>query len=92
MTFTYPAVLTPHEGDNGYHAYFPDLECCEADGPDLEDTLDNAREAALSWIMAELEDEDCDMPEVSHETDIPLPPGGFVRRIMVRVKLLPDYD
>ena len=34
MTFTYPAVFTPHQDDNGYHVVFPALECCEADGPD----------------------------------------------------------
>ena len=34
MTFTYPAVFTPHKNGKGYHAFFPDLECCEADGPD----------------------------------------------------------
>ena len=37
MTFTYPAVFTPHKDDKGFHAYFPDLECCVADGPDLEE-------------------------------------------------------
>ena len=37
MTFVYPAVFTPHEKDNGFHVEFPDLECCEADGPDLEE-------------------------------------------------------
>ena len=55
MTFIYPAVFTPHKEDEGYHAYFPDLEGCEADGPDLEDTMDNAREAAYNWICVELE-------------------------------------
>ena len=42
MTFTYPAVFTPHKNGKGYHAFFPDLECCEADGPDLEDAIDKA--------------------------------------------------
>ena len=28
MTFTYPAVIVPHKDDNGFHAEFPDLECC----------------------------------------------------------------
>ena len=37
MTFTYPAVFMPHKNDKGYHVTFPDLQCCEADGPDLED-------------------------------------------------------
>ena len=33
MTFIYPAVLTPHKEDEGYHVTFPDLVGCEADGP-----------------------------------------------------------
>ena len=46
MTFTYPAIFTPHKDGKGYHAKFPDLECCEVDGGDLEDTIDEAKEAA----------------------------------------------
>ncbi len=92
MTFIYPAVLTPHEQDKGYHVYFPDLEGCETDGPDLEDALENAREAAYNWIAVELEEDDVLMPEVSHAEDIALPAGGFMRQIMVTVKLLPDND
>lgn len=92
MTFIYPAVLTPHTDDEGYHVYFPDLECCEADGPDLDDALENAREAAYNWISVEMEEEEVFMPEVSHTEDILLPEGGFLRQIMVTVKLMPDND
>ena len=46
MTFVYPAVFTPKKDGKGYDAYFPDLECCEAEGPDLEDAVVYAREAA----------------------------------------------
>ena len=42
MTFTYPAVFTEKEDGTGYHAFFPDLEMCEADGADLEDAIENA--------------------------------------------------
>ena len=49
MTFTYPAVITPHKDDDGFHIVFPDLELCEGDGPDLEDALDDAREAAYNY-------------------------------------------
>ena len=55
MTFTYPAVFTPHKDGKGYHAVFPDLECCEADGPDLEDAIEDARDAAYNWLLVELE-------------------------------------
>ena len=92
MTFIYPAVFTPHKDDKGYHAAFPDLECCEEDGPDLEDAIENAREAAYNWIMVELEEEECDLPFASHEDDIHLEEGQFIRRILVTIKLLPDND
>ena len=91
MTFTYPAVFTPHKEDKGFHAYFPDLECCEADGPDLEDAVENARDAARDWITVELEDT-CDTPPCSHADDIELKEGEFVKFIMVTIKLLPDND
>lgn len=91
MTFTYPAVFTPHKEDKGFHAYFPDLECCEADGPDLEDAVENARDAARDWITVELEDT-CDISPCSHADDIELKEGEFVKFIMVTIKLLPDND
>ncbi len=91
MTFTYPAVFTPHKEDKGFHVVFPDLECCEADGPDLEDALDEAREAAYNWLSVELE-EGGEFPAQTHGEDLDLPEGSFVRQIMVRIKLLPDND
>mgnify|MGYP002609419697 CR=1 FL=1 len=81
MTFTYPAVFTPHKDDKGFHAYFPDLE----------DAVENAREAARDWITVELEDA-CDIPPSSHVDDIELEEGSFVKFIMVTIKLLPDND
>ncbi|MCI8837681.1 MAG: type II toxin-antitoxin system HicB family antitoxin [Hungatella sp.] len=92
MTFIYPAVFTPNKEGPGYHAWFPDLEGCAAEGPDLEDTMDNAREAAYNWICVELEEENADLPEVSHEEDLELEEGSFVRQMMIVVKLMPDND
>mgnify|MGYP000921911755 CR=1 FL=1 len=63
MTFIYPAVLTPHKENEGYHVTFPDLVGCEADGPDLQDAVENARAAAYDWVCVELEEDDPDMPE-----------------------------
>ena len=92
MTFTYPAVFTPKKEGAGYYVAFPDLEGCEADGPDLEDAIDNAADAAYNWICAEMEEEECELPPQTHEDDIELKEGEFVRRILVRIKLLPDND
>ena len=91
MTFVYPAIFTPKEDGTGYVAEFPDLECCRAEGPDLVDAVDNARDAAYNWIMLELEEEG-DLPAQTHLDDMELPPGAMVKQIMVRVKLLPDND
>ena len=57
MKFIYPAVFRKKE-DGGYDAHFPDLECCEASGETLDDAIDNANEAARTWITVELEEED----------------------------------
>lgn len=53
MTFVYPAVFTPKKDGKGYDAYFPDLECCEAEGPDLEDAVENARDAAYTGMLSD---------------------------------------
>lgn len=92
MTFTYPAVFTPKKEGAGYYVAFPDLEGCEAQGPDLEDAIDNAADAAYNWICAEMEEEECELPPQTHEDDIELKEWEFVRRILVRIKLLPDND
>ena len=91
MTFNYPAVFTPHKDDKGFHAEFPDLELCEADGPDLEDAIEAARDAAYNWLSLEWE-EGGDFPQQTHAEDMELAEGAFVRQIMVRIKLLPDND
>lgn len=92
MTFTYPAIFTPHENGNGYHAEFPDLECCEADGQDLEDAIENARDAANNWITVEMDEFDCDLPFATHIEDILAKEGQLVKLISVKIKLLPDND
>lgn len=92
MTFTYPAVFTPHQQGGGYHVDFPDLECCEADGPDLEDAVDNAREAAYNWLMVEVEEQTYEFPAQTHVDDIKLDEGEFVKFIMVTIRILPESD
>ena len=56
MKFIYPAVFRKKQ-DGGYHAWFPDLECCEASGETLDDAIDNANEACRNWITVELEED-----------------------------------
>ena len=79
MTFIYPAVFTPHKDGKGFHVEFPDLADCTA-------------EAAYNWICVELEEEEPELPEVSHVEDMELDEKSFVRQLMIVVKLLPDND
>ena len=61
------------------------------DGGDLEDTIDEAKEAAYNWLALELE-EGGEFPETTHIEDMELPQGSFAKNLMVRIKLLPDND
>lgn len=90
MMVTYPAVFTPLE-DNSYQAVFPDLEECRAWGPDLEDTIDNAKEALKNWLMVEIE-EGGSLPEQSHIDDIPLGENSFVKYLMVKLTFMDEYE
>ena len=71
---------------NGYHAFFPDLEMCEADGADLEDAIENARDAAQNWISVELEEFEGDLPFATHVDDIELAENQVAKQIMVKIK------
>ena len=92
MQFTSPAIFTKHENDEGYHAEFPDLECCEVDGEDLFSTVEEARLAALNWITTEIDEFDGNLPFATHWQDIQVKEGQQVKLISVMVKLVPDYD
>ena len=91
MKIVYPAVFTKKEDGSGYQAYFPDLEGCFAEGPDLEDAADEARAAATEWIQLEM-DEGLDLPEVSHQEDLVLEEGSIVKYLTLTIQLVPGYD
>ena len=92
MQFTYPAIFTKHENDEGYHAEFPDLAMCEVDGIDLFSTVEEARTAAFNWITTEIEEFDGDLPFATHKDDIKVKENQMVQLISVMVKMVPDYD
>ena len=56
---------------------FPDLEGCQAEGPDLEDAVENARDAAYNWLMVEIEEETYEFPSQTHVEDMGSAPGRF---------------
>ena len=91
MKFIYPAVFRKKE-DGSYDANFPDLECCEASGETLDDAIDNANEAARTWITVELEEEDPIFPHVSDLEDIELAEDEIVRNISVNIRFYEGWD
>ena len=88
MKFIYPAVFRKKE-DGGYDAHF---ECCEASGETLDDAIDNANEAARTWITVELEEEDPIFPHVSDLEDIELAEDEIVRNISVNIRFYEGWD
>ena len=91
MNFIYPAVFRKGE-DGKYHASFPDLECCEAVGDTLDGAIDNANDAARSWLSVELEEEEPELPCVSDMEDIPAEEGDIIRNISVNIRFYEGWD
>lgn len=91
MRFIYPAVVSRNP-DGTYHAEFPDLEQCEADGDSVDDVLRNANLAAHSWIELEMMEDDPMLPPASDADTIPLKDGEFVRSILVIYKVLDGWE
>ena len=91
MNFIYPAVFRKGE-DGKYHASFPDRECCEAVGDTLDDAIDNANDAARSWLSVELEEEEPELPCVSDMEDIPAEEGDIIRNISVNIRFYEGWD
>ena len=91
MKFVYPAIFRKNE-DGTYHGHFPDLAFCYAEGDTLEEAVDNANEAARTWIQVELEDDDCNLPSITDPQDMDLQPGDVVRNIAVTIKFYEGWD
>lgn len=92
MKFIYPAVFEKTERDT-YHGYFPDLECCEAEGDTLDDAIDKANEALYDWITLELSEENGGvLPSISDEEDLDLPEDAIVRNISVNIRFYEGWD
>lgn len=91
MKFIYPAVF--RKDDNGkYKGFFPDLECCYAEGDTLDDAMESASDAAYNWIYAELTEDAMELPAVSDESDLSLQEGDIVRNILVNIRLYDGWD
>lgn len=91
MKFTYPARIKKTEKGT-WKAIFPDLECCEAEGDTVEETVELANEAACDWIGLELSEEDGQLPPVTDVRDLVLEEGEIVRNICVNIRFTDGWD
>ena len=92
MRFVYPAVFEKKE-DGTYHASFPDLEDCEADGDSLEELMKNANEAMFNWIDIELHEDDPCLPPASYPDEIHLKNDRqSVYNILVHYRMVEGWD
>ena len=91
MKFYYPVVIGKKD-EGGWHASFPDLAMCEVDGTDEFDVLQNALDAAYSWIDLELQEKDPKLPSPSDPKDVKTAPGQEVRMILVNYRMTEGWD
>ncbi|MGI6118579.1 MAG: type II toxin-antitoxin system HicB family antitoxin [Bilifractor sp.] len=91
MKFYYPVVVSKNENGK-YHAVFPDLAMCEADGISMDDVLYEATLAAHDWIESEMLEEEPDLPFATDPSDIELAEGEETRMILVNLKLMPGFE
>ena len=61
-------------------------------GETLDDAIDNANEAARTWITVELEEEEPIFPHVSDLEDIELAEDEIVRNISVNIRFYEGWD
>lgn len=90
MKFIYPAVF--HQTEAGsYTGYFPDLDGCSAGGDTLEEAVNDAHDAAETWLSIELEEE-LPLPPITDTKDIPLAEGDVIRNICVTMRFNDGWD
>ena len=58
----------------------------------MDDAIDNANEAARTWITVELEEEEAIFPHVSDLEDIELAEDEIVRNISVNIRFYEGWD
>ena len=63
--YTFEIVIEKESEDEGYFAYIPGLPGCFSNGPTIEDTKRNIREAIQQHVMT-LRERGADVPHQEH--------------------------
>ena len=82
MKTVYAAVLTPIPESGGYAARVPDVSGCVTTGTDVQDTLENIRDA-LAACLCTLEDYNQPIPAPTAPEAVALDEGSIVALIDV---------
>ncbi len=86
MRLLYPAVFYPCEESNGYTVVVPDLPGCVSEGNSLADAIVMGTDAALGWVLDELESRN-PVPKASAvEEIVPDSKDGIVRLLILDVE------
>ena len=83
MKLAYPACFY-YEEEGGYSVEFPDLKGCITQGETLEEAIEMAEDAALGWLLDELENGN-EIPSVSKLEEIKLERKGFINIILLDI-------
>lgn len=75
MLIVYPALF--HQEAQAYWVEFPDLNGCQSYGSTIAETIENAQEALLGYVLTMLED-DVKLPVPSDVKSLESPENGFV--------------
>jgi len=83
MKLAYPACFY-YEEEGGYSVEFPDLKGCITQGETLEEAIEMAEDAALGWLLDELEN-GAEVPGASQMEDVILERNGFINIILLDI-------
>ena len=81
MKLAYPAIFY-YEENGGFSVEFPDLPGCITQGDNLEEAIEMAEDAALGWLLDELED-GADIPVASEIENIKFKRKGFTSLVLL---------
>lgn len=81
MKLAYPACFY-YEKEGGYSVVFPDLPGCITQGDTLEQAIEMAEDAALGWLLDELEN-GSDIPVARRIEDVKIDGDGFASLILL---------
>ena len=81
MKLVYPAFFY-EEDEGGYSVEFPDLKGCITQGETLEEAIEMAEDAALGWILDEVE-EGKEIPKASNIEELTMNRKGFINLLLL---------